>query len=59
MQDLPHPDQRPDQRRALARLIAQSLDLADTLGLDMVGISLNGALEQLIGATTLAPVTAH
>jgi putative hemolysin len=28
MQDLP----RPDQRRALARLITQSLELADTLG---------------------------
>lgn len=55
MQDLP----RPDQRRALARLIAQSLDLADTLGLDMVGISLNGALEHLVGDPALALVTPH
>lgn len=55
MQDLPH----PDQRRTLARLIAQSLDLADTLGLDMIGISLNGALEQLVGDTALATVTTH
>ena len=55
MQDLP----RPDQRRALARLITQSLELADTLGLDMVGISLNGALEQLVDDASLATLTPH
>lgn len=33
----------------LAALIAQSLDLADTLGLDHVGVYLNDALVRLTG----------
>ncbi|GAA3724100.1 hypothetical protein GCM10022268_35300 [Sphingomonas cynarae] len=39
----------PDRRRALAALIAESLSLADALGLGMVSLSLNGALEDLTG----------
>jgi hypothetical protein len=38
-----------DHRRALAALIAESLSLADALGLGMVSLSLNGALEDLTG----------
>lgn len=39
----------PDRRRALAAMIAESLSLADALGLGMVSLSLNGALEDLTG----------
>jgi hypothetical protein len=38
-----------DRRRALAAMIAESLSLADALGLGMVSLSLNGALEDLTG----------
>jgi hypothetical protein len=38
-----------DRRRTLAAMIAESLDLADALGLGMVSLSLNGALEDLTG----------
>lgn len=39
----------PTDRRALAALIAESLSLADALGLGRVSLSLNGALEDLTG----------
>jgi hypothetical protein len=42
-------------RRTLAALIAESLALADALGLGMVSLSLNGALEDLTGHG-MAPV---
>ncbi len=38
-----------DHRRTLAALIAESLTLADALGLGRVSLSLNGALEDLTG----------
>ena len=40
---------RPEERRLLASIIVEALCLADQLDLDMVGISLNGALERLTG----------
>ena len=38
-----------DRQRALATMIAESLTLADALGLGLVSLSLNGALADLTG----------
>jgi len=38
-----------DEQRMLAAMIAEALEIADSLDLSMVGISLNGALERLTG----------
>jgi len=43
------PTSSSDRRHALATLIAESLTLADSLGLGIVSLSLNGALEDLTG----------